>query len=196
MDARAGLFGKTPRYGDFLMVGMTPERRQAWDDWISLELSQAREALGEAWDTAHDQAPCWRFLADRQADGWVAGALAPSIDAAGRRFVLAVEIGGLDRPVALAGGGALCQAAEDLIYAAIADRLEIDALTSGLTALAAQADGPESPAWSVLDPTTTAPGVWWTAGGPSCPPTALAAGWPLPGLSARMFCSGAQEAAA
>lgn len=196
MSARAALFGKAPRYGDFLVVGMAAERAEAWDAWLSDELQEARQSLGDDWDAAHERAPCWRFLAQIGGGEWAAGALAPSMDAAGRRFMLAVEVTGLDAAAALGGGPALCEAAEALVYAAIAERLPSEALNSGLAALVERADGPEGRLWAALQARTDVAGLWWTTDGGGAPTGLTVSGWPFRGLAAAMFQSDGKEAAA
>jgi len=91
--AMTGLFGKMPRHGDFVRLGLPADFVAPWDDWASRMILHTRSALAtEAWDAAWEAAPVWRF---RLAPGvcgpllW-AGVVAPSEDMVGRRFPLVV----------------------------------------------------------------------------------------------------------
>lgn len=79
------LFGKLPACGDFVMRGLLPQRQAEWDRWATSELAAAREALGAAFETAHDAAPPLAFRCAEDGGVYV---VAPSIDGVGRRFVL------------------------------------------------------------------------------------------------------------
>jgi type VI secretion system ImpM family protein len=150
--ARAFLFGKLPRHGDFVGRGLTPQSRQAWDGWLSSALDRSREELGEAFEAAHEAAPPWRFVrapGPFGPDGQV-GALAPSIDAAGRRFFIVV---GGEGPPASAEAG-IAEQMEDLIYRAFEEGLDADALAGAAQAVLDDAGEGE----------TGAPEErWWTA---------------------------------
>ena len=158
--ARAVLFGKLPAHGDFVARGLTPDVRAAWDDWTSAGLEQARQALGEAFEGLHDEAPPWRFVdgPGRFGPGWRAGALAPSVDSAGRRFLIMLAVDDLSASEASALGEGLAEAMEGLIYAGFEKGLNADGLAQAAadTALALPAveDGPHGQA------------RWWTEGGP------------------------------
>ena len=95
-------FGKLPAHGDFVARGLGASERDAWDAWASDSLERARRDLGEAFEAEHDQAPPWRFAfgPGRFAQTWVAGALTPSIDRGGRRFVIVAWARGADGPAA------------------------------------------------------------------------------------------------
>jgi hypothetical protein len=79
-----------------------------------------------------------------------AGALAPSIDAAGRRFFIVV---GGEGPPASAEAG-IAEQMEDLIYRAFEERLDADALASAAQVLLDDAGGDEAGAPHER---------WWTA---------------------------------
>lgn len=110
------LFGKLPARGDFIWRGFDPGERDALDAWLSAELAAARADLGEGFDAAFDAAPPWRF-AWRDAGAWTAGAMAPSVDAAGRRFPLLLAVAGRAAEE-VADAAAAC---EDRLYALIGD---------------------------------------------------------------------------
>jgi type VI secretion system protein ImpM len=129
---RAVVFGKLPTHGDFVARGLTDCTRRAWDDYLSAGLERARSRAGLDFERVHDRAPPWRFVAGPGAFGpaWRAGALAPSIDAAGRRFFIMLGIDDLDAGLATACGQGLAEAMEDSIHLAFAHALDVDALTA------------------------------------------------------------------
>jgi type VI secretion system ImpM family protein len=151
------LFGKLPAHGDFVSRGWAPEERDALDGWLSASLAQARDAAGAAFEDLYDRAPPWRFVTPL-----MAGAVAPSQDAAGRRFPLLLALRG--------GGEDAAEGCEALLYEAIGGGWTADALVDRATALppmrAAENDA-----------------RWWTLGGegfaaatlPSDRPTSLIA---------------------
>lgn len=109
-------FGKLPSRGDFLQRGLAAEERAVLDDWLSTELAAARQALGTAFETAFDAAAPWHF-AWRDGDGWTAGAIAPSMDAVGRRFPFLLAW----RHVPAAAVAHAAMRCEEAIYAAVRD---------------------------------------------------------------------------
>lgn len=129
-------FGKLPSHGDFIARGLSAAERQAWDDWASAGLVLAREALGDRFEAAYDQAPPWRFAFGDGGfgPGRKAGAFAPSIDRAGRRFLIVL---GAATPVGLdpAGAGAVAaQILETEIYRAFQSGADVDVLVQSATA--------------------------------------------------------------
>jgi len=86
----AGWFGKIPALGDFVSRRLPPEFIEAWDVWLSEELFEAREKLGETWLESYLNAPIWRFAlmpGALDARPWF-GVLMPSVDRVGRQFPL------------------------------------------------------------------------------------------------------------
>ena len=152
-------FGKLPAHGDFVVRGLGPAQRQAWDSWASNSLSAAGHALGEAFDALFDVAPPWRFVFGPGpfGHGWRAGALAPSIDRAGRRFPIILGAEGKAEPdgvypLELAEQVALVL--ENQIYHAFESRGDIDVLIAsaqdGLVALRAESQmGSEGRFWTL-----------------------------------------------
>ena len=56
-----GLFGKMPRHGDFVRLGLPADFVTPWDDWASRMILHVRSALStEAWDAAWEAAPVFR----------------------------------------------------------------------------------------------------------------------------------------
>ncbi|HVM99749.1 MAG TPA: type VI secretion system-associated protein TagF [Caulobacteraceae bacterium] len=167
-DARPILFGKLPTHGDFIARGLDLAAVGAWDAWVSDGLEAARVALGERFDAEHERTPPWRFVDGPGPLGaaWRAGAMAPSIDAAGRRFMIVLAADGLSADEASAGE-VLAEAMEGLIYDAFeqgwdADRV-IQATGAPIAGVAASAAPPPRRRW-------------WTLGGPDHGPAAVEGG--------------------
>ncbi len=152
------LFGKLPHHGDFVARGLDPRSREAVDGWLSASVAQSLEALSHTFAAAHDAAPVWRFVArdGGWGAGWKAGALAPSVDRAGRRFFILLAVSGLSDADAGARGRLLAAAMEQLIYDAFSQGWDADGLHRA-AALAAQAIGGAGA--PTLEPTE----IWWVA---------------------------------
>jgi type VI secretion system ImpM family protein len=165
---RPVLFGKLPSHGDFISRGLDLTACDAWDRWASEGLQTAHEALGERFDDAHDRAPPWRFIdpPGRFGRDWRAGALAPSIDAAGRRFMIMLAADGLSSDQAGGGGEAIAEQMEGLIYQAFESGWDADAAIEAArrpVAMMAAGGPPARPRW-------------WTLGGFDHPPATLEGG--------------------
>lgn len=165
-SAMLGLIGKLPAHGDFIRRGLPGSFCAPWDAWLQAGIAAARDGLGPGWEAAWDAAPAWRFALPAGACGPdpVAGVLAPSADAVGRRFALTVAAVQPDAAEAQ-WPAAWFAAMEGALRAAQAGGLDADALAALLPP-----PGPAAPAEA------PAPG-WWTAGEPGLV-------WPLPGLPA------------
>lgn len=179
--ARAVLFGKLPAHGDFVARNLPPDAKSAWDEWASGGLARAREALGEGFEPAHDEAPPWRFVdgPGRFGQAWRAGAIAPSVDSAGRRFLIMLAADELSAVEASGAGEALALAMEDLIYAGFEQGLNADGLVQAAADSLRSVSAPEEG--------EPARPRWWTPGGPrhapqTCPgaPDLLVALTPSP----------------
>ncbi|MGA0603152.1 type VI secretion system-associated protein TagF [Caulobacter sp. KR2-114] len=149
-SAAAFVFGKLPTHGDFVGRGLSAPAREAWDAWAGPRLDVAREQLGDGFEAAHEAAPPWRFALPPADDrpGWQAGALAPSIDRVGRRFLIVV---GAAAPAPLPAVG-VAAAMEGLIYDALAQDWTVDTLHAAAGARLADlnddpADPPPAQAW-------------------------------------------------
>jgi type VI secretion system protein ImpM len=152
----AVLFGKLPHHGDFVARGLAPEDRATVDDWLSRSLADSAEALSHAFPDAHDGAPVWRFV-ERDSlwgGGWKAGALAPSVDRAGRRFFILLAVQGLAPAEAARRGASLAALMESLIYEAFSRGWDADTLHDAAQE-AIGSDGEEALA------TTLPADVWW-----------------------------------
>lgn len=153
------IYGKLPGHGDFVAHGWTAAERDALDAWLSASLAAARTASGADFEDRFDHAPPWRCAAP-------AGAVAPSQDAAGRRYPLYVALRGRT-------GEALAAACEELLYAAIGGGWDVDRLAIALGEIVGS------------DEVVVVP-RWWTEGGEAFPPAALEGERP-PSLLAAML---------
>jgi type VI secretion system ImpM family protein len=131
--------------------------REDLDAWLSGSLARRAESLGEeGFAAVHDVAPVWRFVDRDEAlgPGWTAGALSPSVDRAGRRFFILLAAGRLSAEDAGSRGEALARAMDDLIYEALIQGLDADALHRA-AALRIEETSPAAP------PSDLAGGIWW-----------------------------------
>jgi type VI secretion system protein ImpM len=151
----AFVFGKLPAHGDFVARGLSADAHQRWDDFLSTSLADARALFGDAFESRYDNAPAWRFVLPE-----ATGAIAPSVDRAGRRFPVLLGRPGADS----AQTASLAAACEDLLYRALGESMTVDALWDAVCAIEA------APTDDV------APAGWWIDGG------AEAGIAPLPGL--------------
>lgn len=180
---RAVLFGKLPLHGDFVCRGMSDGERAAWDAWLSEGLAAAREALGDAFEPAHAAAPPWRFITGPGSfgDSWRAGCLAPSVDSAGRRFVIVLAAEGLDWADAAAYGPSLAEAFGETIYRIFAERLDADRAFEAASICASKTAPVLAQALAALS-SPRADGVWWSEGGERHAPAFESGAAPDPGL--------------
>ena len=94
-----GLYGKHPAKGDFLESGLPVQ--PALEAWLDGALAEARNGLGDAWETVWATARPLRFWLGPSLWGEpVAGVLATSADKVGRRFPLLIIGLGADCPPA------------------------------------------------------------------------------------------------
>src|SRR5205085_9054688 len=87
-----GWYGKIPGTGDFVARRVATPFTEAWHGWLQASLGGSRERLGARWRDSYLSMPVWRFLLSPgilTAQAW-AGIMAPSVDAVGRYFPLAV----------------------------------------------------------------------------------------------------------
>ena len=149
--SRVLLFGKLPAHGDFVSRGLAPADRDALDNWLSSSLADARNAVGGAFEPQYDSAPPWRCMIT-VGGAPVAGALAASQDAAGRRYPLLLAVRD--------GGEAAAEACEALLYDAIAGGWDADTLVEHAETVTDDAAQPPSPRF-------------WTLGGESFDPAMI-----------------------
>lgn len=87
-----GWYGKIPGTGDFVARRVPPAFTAAWDQWLQAAIAGSRERLGNRWRDTYLSMPIWRFVLSPGAltpNAW-AGLMAPSVDAVGRYFPLAL----------------------------------------------------------------------------------------------------------
>ena len=88
----AGWYGKIPGTGDFIARRMPSSFSEAWDRWLQGAIAGSRDRLGGRWRDTFLSMPIWRFVLSPgmlTPHAW-AGIMAPSVDAVGRYFPLAV----------------------------------------------------------------------------------------------------------
>ncbi|HZE59582.1 MAG TPA: type VI secretion system-associated protein TagF [Burkholderiales bacterium] len=88
----AGWYGKIPGTGDFITRRMPPAFSESWDRWLQAAIAGSRDRLGGRWRDTFLSMPIWRFVLSPgmlTPNAW-AGIMAPSVDAVGRYFPLAV----------------------------------------------------------------------------------------------------------
>lgn len=152
------LFGKLPAHGDFVSRGLSADARDTLDQWLAASMSATRERLGdEMFADRFDTAPPWRCVVPTDA-GVLAGALAPSVDAVGRRYPIY-----LARSDAADGAEAMAEACEALLYDALAEAWDADALANAAASIVVETDA---------DGTCDA--RWWTLGNDVFDPAAIA----------------------
>jgi type VI secretion system protein ImpM len=127
------IFGKLPSHGDFVARGLSGPERAELDRWLSASMADAREQLGEGFAEAFDAALPWLFAWDE--GSWTAGAMAPSVDSAGRRFPLIVALRGLDSAAARAAS----ERCEEAIFAAVAECWSADKFAEELSSVSVEA---------------------------------------------------------
>lgn len=158
------LFGKLPAHGDFVARGLEPGVERAWDEWAGREIGTAREALGDDFEAAHDATPPWAFVSGPGplGEGWRWGAVAASVDSAGRRFLVVAGVDGVEPADAAFAGHAGVQAADAAIRAMLVDGLDAD---TAVSLLAPSPVGQDAiVAGRMLAPAPGA-GVWWSLAG-------------------------------
>lgn len=92
--ATVGLYGKIPRFGDFVTRHLPQSFTGPWHEWLVHWLADGRDALGPAWQDTYRDSPIWRFLLGHGlcgASAW-AGVLATSYDSVGRVFPLTLAL--------------------------------------------------------------------------------------------------------
>jgi type VI secretion system ImpM family protein len=174
---RAFCLGKLPQYSDFVCRGIDAAEADLWFEILAQGLALAREQSGGEFEAAHDGAPPWRFVSGpcEPGDEWRAGAMAPSVDRAGRRFFFLAGLAGLDRQHATAHGASLTRNLEDVVYRAVGENLTVEAALAIAEEALCGIDAAEDPALQQLV-NPSADGVWWTLGGEQYPPRVVPGG--------------------
>lgn len=143
----AFLFGKLPSHGDFVSRSLSAAEKSELDLWLSGEIAEARDRLGEEFEPRFDNAPPFRFAWD-DAGSWRAGAMAASMDSAGRRFPLLVG----RRALGTREAAAAAEDCEAAIYDAFARGWTADRLVEAVEqAPARTVDGTPASGWWAVD---------------------------------------------
>ena len=90
-EAKIGVMGKHPGYGDFLRWGLSEEIVDSLTRWLDTALPPLRDQMGENWGPFWDGAQDLRFWIGRAVLGkTLVGVFRPSRDRVGRRFPLII----------------------------------------------------------------------------------------------------------
>lgn len=159
----AGLFGKLPAHGDFVQRGWDAATVAALDEWLTAGIAAERAAHDdEAFAARMTAAPLWQAYLP---PGWAGPsalhiALTPSIDRAGRYFLLTAGVaGGADTVWAAATSHPEFAAeVEASVYAALGGEADADTL---LARLAEAAPLPDARAQLLAGETAPQTALWW-----------------------------------
>ena len=91
-DAKIGLYGKLPAYGDFIFRNLNTSFISPWDEWLQHFISGSQEQMGDDWLDIYLTSPIWRFVLSPgviDSNMW-AGLLMPSVDRVGRYFPISL----------------------------------------------------------------------------------------------------------
>ena len=162
------VFGKLPAHGDFIMRGLTQASRQVWDDWASDVMQAMRDQAGESFEAWHDAAPPWRFVVGGGvlAADWSIGAVAPSIDSAGRRFMVVLGVQGLTPAGAVSLALPVAETLEQLIYHTLGSGLDADATLAEIAQQLGEILQASAPVIAGLDARPAVEGLWWSGADP------------------------------
>lgn len=140
----AGLFGKLPAHGDFVWRGWPDAINARIDAWLTEGVASLRARLGDGgFAEAMQAAPLWHGWLALDAGVAVHGILTPTVDSAGRLFLLLAGVAGDPTDVwALASQQpGFAAAAEGAAYDALAGGLDADALHARLCEAVPALDG-------------------------------------------------------
>lgn len=136
----AGWYGKIPGTGDFVARRVPADFTDAWHRWLQAVIAGSRERLGAEWRESYLSMPMWRFVlspAMLTKAGW-AGVVAPSVDAVGRYFPLAIVAElpsrSLDVVRTLLAAQAWLEEMETRALEALAPRVDLVALDAAIAA--------------------------------------------------------------
>lgn len=135
-----GWYGKLPATGDFVGRRMPAAFREAWDRWMQGAIAGSRERLGADWRDSYLSMPVWRFVFSPgllTPNAW-AGIMAPSVDAVGRYFPLAMASAlpstSLDLVRTLLAAQAWFDELESIAFDALAPRADVGAVDAAIAA--------------------------------------------------------------
>ena len=156
------VFGKLPGHGDFVHRGLGDAARAIWDDWASAGIAKAESELGDDFADAHSRAPPWCFISGPGPLGelWRVGALAPSTDSVGRRFVFVTALEDLSLADAIVLGPHSAATQIGAMYRIFAERLSADEALELIASSGVLLGGMDGCALGkLLD--AREEGVWW-----------------------------------
>lgn len=128
---QAGLYGKLPAHGDFVWRGWPDALVAMLDAWLTDGVAMLRGQLGEdGFHSAMQSAPLWHCWLALDGDSSVHGVLTPTVDSAGRLFMLLAGVAGpaISTWAVASQQPGFAAAAADAAYAALAGELDADAL--------------------------------------------------------------------
>ncbi len=158
-----GLFGKLPAHGDFVQRGWDAATIAALDDWLTAGIAAERAARDDdAFAARMTSAPLWQAYLP---PGWAGPdalhiALTPSIDRAGRYFMLTAGAAGPANAVwaAAIAYPDFSTEVEAAVYAALGGDADADAL---LARLADAAPLPDARSQLLAGESAPQTAVWW-----------------------------------
>jgi type VI secretion system protein ImpM len=171
----AGLYGKLPAHGDFVWRGWPDALVARLDGWLTAGVAALRAELGEAgFHQAMTTGPLWHAWLALDGQTCVHGVITPTVDSAGRLFMLLAGIAG---PPGLVWAVASQQpgfaaAAEGAAYDALAGTLDADALQARLAEAVPAVDGVGR---FLADLSRPAASAFWVPNPAAGPPVALPA---------------------
>lgn len=171
----AGLFGKVPAHGDFVWRGWPDALVARLDNWLTHGLSALRATLGEAgYAETMASAPLWHCWLIGPAGECMHGVITPTVDSAGRMFMLVAGIAGpaADVWAVASQQPGFAAAAEAAVYDALAGGLDADGLAARLADAVPIVDGVGRFLASISGPANSA---FWVPNPAAGPPVALPA---------------------
>lgn len=171
----AGLFGKLPAHGDFVVRGWPDALAARLDGWLSDGLLALRGRLGDdGYAAALHAAPLWHMWLPLDDDAAVHGVLTPTVDAAGRLFVLLAGAAGppADSWALASQKPGFAATAEAAAYRALAGDLDADGLCAALADALPALDGV---ARFLAGLSLPAAGAFWVPAPAAGPPVAVTA---------------------
>ena len=171
----AGLFGKLPAHGDFVWRGWPDGLMARLDGWLTDGLSSLRASLGEGhYADIMAQAPLWHCWLMGPAGDCLHGVITPTVDSAGRMFMLVAGIAGpaADVWAVASQHPEFAAAAEAAAYDALAGGLDADGLAARLGEAVPAVDGVGRFLASLSCPSNSA---FWVPNPAAGPPVALPA---------------------
>lgn len=134
----AGWYGKVPAAGDFVARRVPGAFCEAWDRWLQAALDGAR--LRVQWPDDYLSMPVWRFVLSAglvTPSAW-AGVMAPSVDAVGRYFPLAMAsalpLKSLDLAATLFAAQAWFDDMEEIAVSAVTRTTDVATLDTAIAA--------------------------------------------------------------